>query len=320
MNDPPRWTVAIPTYQGARHLAEALRGILTQEVGGSPIDLLIIDDRSDDETLAVVRAEAGDRARVEVNGERLGLAGNWNRCVALARTPWVAIFHQDDVMLPGHLAAHAEAARANPTLGLICGAAGVIDEEGRPVPTSVVGRGGLGPADRTFPAGALVNELAVGNPIRCSTVSIRSEAHAAAGGFDPSYRYVVDWEFWLRLSRSWPVAWLARPTVAIRWHPASETHRFQAGTVDLDETARLLDLLHEHDADRLPDPHRSRRLSDHRLARAYLNRAYEAARLENRPLGRRALRRALALRPGLAGAIALDPRLAARLATLVMPG
>ena len=98
----PILTVAVPTCNGARHLAEALRSILAQE--GVAFELLVSDDRSDDDTLEVVRAAAGDRVRIEVNSERLGLAGNWNRCVALARTPLVAIFHQDDVMLPGHLA------------------------------------------------------------------------------------------------------------------------------------------------------------------------------------------------------------------------
>src|SRR4051794_14132307 len=80
--DRPQMTVAIPTCNGARHLAVALRGILAQE--GVEFELVVSDDRSEDESLAIVRAEAGDRARVFVNGERLGLAGNWNRCLAIA--------------------------------------------------------------------------------------------------------------------------------------------------------------------------------------------------------------------------------------------
>ena len=103
-------TVAIPTCNGASHVAEAIRGILAQE--GVAFELVISDDRSDDDTLALVRRAAGDRARIEVNSERLGLAGNWNRCAALARTPIVAIFHQDDVMLAGHLSAHVSSIRS----------------------------------------------------------------------------------------------------------------------------------------------------------------------------------------------------------------
>jgi len=308
--DPPPLTVALPTCNGAPHLADALRGILAQE--GAAFDLLICDDRSDDATLDVVRREAGDRARVEVNAERLGLAGNWNRCVALSRTPLVAIFHQDDVMRPGHLAGHLAAFAAGPAIGMACGAADVIDARGDPVPASVVGRGDLGPADRTFPPGGFAAELAVGNPVRCSAVTIRAAAHAEVGGFDPAYRYVVDWDFWLRVARRHAVAWLARPTVAVRWHPASETHTFKVGTADLEETERLLGgiVVGEY----------ARRAGRRRLARAYLNRAYEGSRDGDKSLVRRCLRRAVALWPGIVGRIALDPRLAARLAGALVAG
>ena len=184
----------------------------------------------------MVGDEAGDHSRVVINSERLGLAGNWNQCVALSGTPFVAIFHQDDVMRPGHLAAHLAAFQVDERIGLVDSASEVIDAEGQSVPEAVVERGGLGPIDRTFGPGQALPELARGNPIRCSAVTLRAAAHADVGGFDPSYRYVVDWDFWLRVARRWGVAWLARPSVAVRWHPASETHRFQAGTLDLEET------------------------------------------------------------------------------------
>lgn len=306
MPDRPEITVAVPTCQGARHLAETLRGILGQ--GGDPV-LLIVDDRSTDDTLGIVRTECGDRARILVNGERLGLAGNWNRCVAESRTPWVALFHQDDLMLPGHLGAHLGAIRREPTAGFLCGAAAVVDDQGRSIPGNVVGTGDLGPADRRFGAGAFLPHLAAGNPVRCSTVTLSREAHTQAGGFDPAFKYAVDWDFWIRVARRRPVAWLAAQTVAVRWHPASETHRFAAGTVDLEEQSGLMDrLIVELGGDR-----RLRAAADRRLSRAYLNRAYEASKGGDRRLSRRCLGRAVKLWPGIVGRIVADPRLALRL-------
>jgi glycosyltransferase involved in cell wall biosynthesis len=311
----PLLTVAIPTYNGARHLREALRSILAQE--GVDFDLVISDDRSEDETLDLARAEAGDRARIESNSERLGLAGNWNRCVALSRTPWVAIFHQDDVMRPGHLAAHATVSNSDPTLGLICSATEVIDAEGRPISEMAIAPGTLGAEDQVFPPGAFLIHLATENPIRCSAVTTRVAAHAQVGGFDPSYRYMVDWEFWLRVARQWSVAWLARPSVAVRWHPASETHRFKSGTTDLDEAARLLAEFYNAEGGQLPDARPLRRRAEAHLARAFLNRAHDASR-DDPTLARRCLRRALALRPGLIREILRNPHLAARLAWLLL--
>jgi glycosyltransferase involved in cell wall biosynthesis len=314
--DRPQLTVAIPTFHGARHLTNALRSILAQ--AGAVFELLISDDRSDDETVAIARAEAGDRARIIVNSERLGLAGNWNQCVALSRTPLVAIFHQDDTMRAGHLAAHAAALAADPQIGLVASAADVIDAEGRDLPELVVGRGGLGLSDRVFGPGEAVAALATENPLRCSAVSLRVAAHADIGGFDPSFRYVVDWEAWLRIARLWALAWLARPTVAIRWHPASATHRFKTGTADLDETARLVEALFTHDGPRWPDVPQLRRAADRRLARAFLNRAHDALKSGDPTLARRCLTRALALRKGLLATIAADPRLAVQMAALAV--
>jgi hypothetical protein len=106
----------------------------------------------------------------------------------------------------------------------------------------------------------------------------------------------------------------------MRWHSASETHRFKTGTADLEETSRLLDGLFHRGDGGIIDRDRRRRI-EHRLGRAYLNRAYEALRGGNPVLARRCLAQAISRRPGLLGTIALDPRLATMMATLaVAPG
>jgi glycosyltransferase involved in cell wall biosynthesis len=309
-------TVAIPTCNGASHLADAIRSVLSQK--RVDFELIVSDDRSDDESLEVVRAEAGDRARIEVNSERLGLAGNWNRCAALARTPLVAIFHQDDVMLPGHLAAHAAAFAADPSVGLVASASVVIDERGAAVSQAVVEHGGVGPIDRLFAPGQFARSMASGNPLRCSAVTLRREALEDAGGFDASLRYVVDWDCWLRISRTWSIAWMARPTVQLRWHPASETHRFKSGLADLDETAHMLELLFERDLNDDPDAARLLAGAHDRLARAFLNRAHDALRAGLPELARDALFKGLECSPRLIKTIIGDPRLSLSMAALAV--
>ena len=73
-----------------------------------------------------------------------------------------------------------------------------------------------------------------------------------------------------------PKRWIVgEPLVSVRWHAASETHRFKHGLDDLEESARLL-------ARRGARPGR-------RLARAYLNRAHEALHAGRVDLARAAL-------------------------------
>lgn len=305
----PVLTVAIPTFNGSAHLAEALGGILDQRA--APFDLLICDDRSDDATVAMVRERAGDRARIEVNAERLGLAGNWNRCVDLARTDWVAVFHQDDLMKPGDLARRLDAlARPGAEgLGLLAEPADVVDGSGRVVPPSVVGYGGIDDRGATgvvdFPPGEFSTRLAASNLLRCSAVTTKRRAHRALGGFDPAWRYVVDWDFWLRAADRFGVRWIVgEPLVSVRWHAGSETQRFKQGLDDLEESARLLAL-------RGGLPGRA-------LSRAYLNRAHDALHAGRVDLARAALGRAARTSPGATAAALADPRLLVQMGLLAV--
>ncbi len=326
----PLLTVAIPTCNGSVHLAETIHSILHQDC--APFDLLVCDDRSDDETVPLVRAVAGERARLVVNERRLGLAGNWNQCMALSRTPWVSIFHQDDVMLPGHLAAVmrgiALARQEAAQVGLLAGPISVIDEHSKPVANSVVDPGGKivsGATPRAleflgFPPGDFAELLRQENPLRCSAVVTNRVAHAAVGGFDPTYRYVVDWEFWYRVALKYAVTWkLHEPTVLVRWHPASETHRFKTGTDDLEEAARLLDFIFRQEDHARPASASRRRLAHRRLSRAFLNRSHEALRNGQADLARTCLARAWALSSaGVIRTLGTDPRLCAQMTTLAM--
>jgi glycosyltransferase involved in cell wall biosynthesis len=305
-------TVAIPTFNGARHLADAVRSVLAQQLPGPKPTLLILDDRSEDQTVAIARDVAGARARIEINGERLGLAGNWNRCVELSTTPWVAIFHQDDVMTPHHLAGHLHQVRDRADCGFVCGNFEVIDERGHPVSPRAIER--VAPRrSGVFEAGEFVSELATRNPIRCSTATLNRAAHASAGGFDKRWRYVVDWDYWFRVAKRFPVAWIDKPTVAIRWHDLSETQRFRSTTDDIDEVATLLE---QQSSEVRINPSLasvSRAEVNRRLARAYLNRAYEAARNGDQLLAKSALRSAQARNPSIRWHLLKDPRLTWRL-------
>ena len=280
-------TVAVPTMNGARHLADTLQSIVAQ--GLAVTEILISDDRSEDDTLGIVTDVLGDRARVSINGERLGLAGNWNRCLDLASTSLIAIVHQDDVLREGHLAAHISMFSNHADVGIVASASDVIDEQGHAVPESVVGRGGLGSVDAIFGPGEACPQMAAANPLRCSSVSLRVAVAKDVGTFDQTLKYVVDWEYWLRIARRWSLAWLAKPTVDVRWHAGSETHRLRNGVVDLEETERLV----EQNLQWLASQNHSTtilgRTARRALARAYLNRAHGSLRSGNGRLGRSCL-------------------------------
>jgi hypothetical protein len=219
-------------------------------------------------------------------------------------------------MLPGHLVAHVAPLAADSSIGLVASAIVAIDARGRPISPAAVDPGGLGSDDAICEHGQLARSMAAGNPLRCSAVTLRISAFNEVSGFDSSLRYVLDWDLWLRLSRQWKVAWLAQPSVQVRWHSASETHRFKIGLADLDESAGMLDRLFAVDLKDDADLPCLRRAANDRLSRAFLNRAYDALKAGRPMLAREALRRGVQRSRGLIKTIASDPKLCISMATL----
>jgi len=289
----PIWTIALPTFNGQKYLAETLSSVLAQSFQN--FELLVCDDGSTDETLKIVDQTCGQRARIIDNpsGRPLGLAGNWNRCMEEAGGPWVTILHQDDLLKPDFLEFHREVTGLNSDLGLLTGPAPLIDSSGESIGPHQ-SDGFQWPASDLviWPAQALSRVLVRGNPVRCPGTSIRRDLHLQAGGFDGRWKYVVDWDFWYRLGQLAPVGLTGKILASQRWHSASETQKLARGTIDLEENARLMRTILASQA--FADSERGLLESGirSRLTRAWFNRAYEAARRGDRNLERLALKNA----------------------------
>ncbi len=80
-----RTVFAVPLYESAAHLPEALETLLGQQE--DDLALVMVDDASRDDTARVAAryAELDARATLVRNPERLGLVGSWRRGLELAR-------------------------------------------------------------------------------------------------------------------------------------------------------------------------------------------------------------------------------------------
>src|SRR5438552_8302595 len=96
----PQVSVCIPTYNGAAYLTDCLDSVVSQTY--SSFEVLVVDDCSADASAEIARtyARRDSRIRVFVNETNLGLVGNWNRCVQLARNEWIKFVFQDDLIRP----------------------------------------------------------------------------------------------------------------------------------------------------------------------------------------------------------------------------
>lgn len=96
----PYVSVCIPTYNGGKYIRECIESILVQTY--SDFEILIVDDKSSDETIEVVEefAKRDKRIRIVRNQQNLGLVKNWNRCVELSEGEWIKFLFQDDLLAP----------------------------------------------------------------------------------------------------------------------------------------------------------------------------------------------------------------------------
>jgi glycosyltransferase involved in cell wall biosynthesis len=180
------YSVVIPAYQAGATIDAAVGSALAQE--SPPVEVLVIDDGSTDDTAA--RAEAAG-ARVIRQSVNQGAAVARNIGLAAATAPRVALLDADDTWYPGHLCAITAAFAAVPQAKVAFG--GVIKR----LPF------GEFEIPTTFPAHTLLHPLGAllrRNQVPLSAAVVERQAALAAGGFDPAYRIAYDYSLWLRLA------------------------------------------------------------------------------------------------------------------------
>ena len=100
-NFQPTVSVVMTAYNAEFTIARAVLSILRQSL--NDLELVIVDDGSDDTTVARIRAVADDRVRVLSNERNLGISRSANRGIAAARGRYIARMDADDVALPRRL-------------------------------------------------------------------------------------------------------------------------------------------------------------------------------------------------------------------------
>jgi glycosyltransferase involved in cell wall biosynthesis len=128
-------SVALCTYNGARFIEEQLNSIAQQE--RLPDELVICDDCSKDETLAIVgrfAAKCEFEVRIEKNAKNLGSTRNFEQAVSLCRGEIIALADQDDRWSPNKLGRMDQLFEEHPEIGFAFSDASMIDEEGRLLP------------------------------------------------------------------------------------------------------------------------------------------------------------------------------------------
>ncbi len=104
---------------GAPYLREALDSVLAQDF--DDWELIAWDDRSTDESAAIIRSYTDSRVRYVLSPELTSLGRARQLAVREARGEWVAFLDQDDIWLPHKLRLQLALGSSDTSVGLVYG-------------------------------------------------------------------------------------------------------------------------------------------------------------------------------------------------------
>jgi GT2 family glycosyltransferase len=219
----PRLSVVIPTYNRSAVLGRCLDALRDQGDAARHCELIVADDGSGDDTLALARSRAaafaGDAsapAVVVLTQANAGANRARNRAIAVARGAVLLFINDDTIARPGFLATHLQAHDAEP------------DER-----VAVLGRVTVSPElppsrlaplhlDRAF-ASLADGEWLDWRAFFTCNVSVKATLLARGGLFEEGIRYHEDLELAQRLSHHGLRVWYR--AAALGWHDHFLTER-----------------------------------------------------------------------------------------------
>ncbi len=185
-------TVIIPAYRARETIGRALAGIAAQTV--RPRQVVVVDDGSDDGTVAAAKACAADLGDIDLDvlqQSHAGAGAARNRALLAAREAIVAFLDADDEWLPTHLERSLFHLQSGDYV-LVAHNGWQIEDGGE----------SLIDGARRFAEGddAFVSLYRKGYIDTCTVVA-RRQAIIDAGGFDPALPNAQDFDMWLALLR-----------------------------------------------------------------------------------------------------------------------
>lgn len=211
----PAISVVMAAYNGAALIEETLSSLKTQTF--RDFEILVVDDRSTDDTLDVLARWDDPRLRVIALTENGGPVRARNRGFAEARGRYVAALDQDDLCMPERFARQVAYLDAHPQVVLLGTAVALLDRGA--TRTS-------GYAPRT--TAALTRWLLqIGNPLAWSSVMVRADAARRLEPFTrPEILYAEDFDLYHRMARLGDVARLDEELLLYRVHAGGASQRY----------------------------------------------------------------------------------------------
>lgn len=219
-------SIIIPAFNAAATVVRAIDSVLVQHAPAS--EIIIIDDGSADDTVAVVRGRVHGLANVHLieMGRNRGVSAARNAGIGAAKGKYIAFLDADDVWLPGKLSKQLAKMEADPEVSLVSCNSRLISADGVALKEGHRNRPPVQGADAW-------KTLLVYNFIPTPTVLARTDLIKASGGFDESLAVGEDLDLWIKLGTRGKIAMLSE--ILINYYDVAgslmKRHGGQAGLI-----------------------------------------------------------------------------------------
>lgn len=224
----PLISVIVPAYNRAAYIADAINSVLNQKDAPWPLEVIIIDDGSTDNTEDIVAKTYGDDDRVQYvkiaqSGGRPAVPRNVG--LKMARGKLIAFHDSDDRWAPDKLKRQIPQFEKDKNLALSYGTAEIMEGDGK-----LTGRLIISDMDH-LAAGEKYETLLADNVISTLTVVARKDVLKEVGNFNESklLSAVEDYELWLRVAAHFPgkIQAIKKPLAYYRQHENNISHASQ---------------------------------------------------------------------------------------------
>jgi glycosyltransferase involved in cell wall biosynthesis len=213
----PLISVLIPSYNYARFIEKSIDSVLAQTYEN--VEIVVLDNRSTDETMSVLRTRFAHEPRVRVfeNDENIGLVRNFNRALTHARGEFIVWLCADDWFLKHHLERLYAVFERNPALDIVYTNVVFTDEHERTF--SIKAETSQLPLDYIDIRDELPEMLATFCQLCLPAALFRRKLFEELGPLDETLPICADWEFAIRCAAEGKrFAYLAEPSACVRAH------------------------------------------------------------------------------------------------------
>jgi glycosyltransferase involved in cell wall biosynthesis len=223
------FSIAIPVHNGEKYLSATLASALNQKRRAD--EILAVDDASTDHSADILQSpEWAGKVRYIFNERSTGFVDAWNRVVRFARSDFVTILHQDDLLDPEYILHIENALIAYPRCShiycgyyYIDGAGNRVGESPKPYSLTPVMRPGKEYAHR-YLDGVIHNR----HIHRCPGVTTARTLLIDKCSYRKEAGLIADDDFFLRVGQFTDVLEISQPLASFRQHDESATARLES--------------------------------------------------------------------------------------------